>query len=163
MENNLEIQLEKRTDFFAVLETGLMALVNFVALFGNLLVCSCVIRNRRLRTIPNTFVVALAISDICMVSIPMPLTVGVLAAGYDIFGAFPCSLQGFSILTFGLNSLQTMALIAVNRYVFQNPSMVSSFIMIRNFFYQVRDTKISSRKVQIFTHKFVFTKRSFES
>ena len=114
-EKAIAIELESRPAVLVGLEAGFMALVNVIALFGNLLVCYSVARNRRLRTIPNTFVIALAISDICMVTIPMPLTVGVLATGHDFYGAFPCSLQGFCILTFGLNSLQTMALIAVNR------------------------------------------------
>ena len=98
------------------IETFLFVVINVAAFNGNLFVCYAVYRNKRLRTIPNIFVVALAVSDILMSTCCVPFSVALLARGRWIFGDILCQFHGFGVLTFGLTSLLTMAIIAVSRY-----------------------------------------------
>ena len=116
MKESLSVVLATRTEFLVWTETVLLAIINVVALFGNLLTCYAVYRNRRLRTLPNVFVVALGVSDILMSTCCMPFSVATLFHGQWLFGERFCQFHGFGALTFGLVSLQTMGLIAVSRY-----------------------------------------------
>ena len=108
--------LESRQDSLVTFETVYASLINATALIGNALVCFVVYKTPRLRTIPNMFVVALAISDILMSTVCMPLSAVTLARGEWIFGAKLCSFHGFGVFTFGLVSLHTMGLISISRY-----------------------------------------------
>ena len=87
-----------------------------MAILGNLLILCAVYHNHRLRTIPNIFVTALAVSDILMSTICMPFTVASLFHGRWIFHETVCRFQAFDIFAFGTSSLGTMAAIAVSRY-----------------------------------------------
>ena len=108
--------LATRPKSLALFETSLLSIITMSAVLGNLLVCWAVYRNHRLRSIPNIFIVALAISDILMSSLPMPLSVEILARGQFIHSQAVCYFQGFCVFTFGLISLQTMGIIPLNRY-----------------------------------------------
>ena len=109
-------ELASRTDALVWSETALLAVVNVMAIFGNLLTCYAVYRNHSLRTLPNMFVIALGVSDILMSIFCMPFSVVTLFNGRWMFGKSFCRFVGFGALTFGFASLQTMGLIAVSRY-----------------------------------------------
>ena len=116
MKESLSVELATRTKALEWTETVLFAVVNVVALFGNLLTCYAVYRNQRLRTLPNMFVIALGVSDILMSTFCMPFTAVTLFHGRWMFGESFCRFHGFAALTFGLVSMGTMGLIAVSRY-----------------------------------------------
>ena len=116
MKESLSEELAFRTVALVWTETVLFAVINIVAFFGNLLTCYAVYRNQRLRTLPNTFVIALGVSDILMSTFCMPFSVVTLFHGRWMFGESFCRFDGFAALTFALASLQTMGLIAVSRY-----------------------------------------------
>lgn len=66
------------------------------AVLGNLLVISTLVQNRRMRTITNLFLLNLAISDMLLGVLCMPVTlVGTLLRNF-IFGEFLCKLIQFS-------------------------------------------------------------------
>ena len=62
-------------------ETVLFAVINIVAVFGNLLSYYAVHQNQRLRALPHMFVIALGVSDILMSTFCMPFTVVTLFHG----------------------------------------------------------------------------------
>ena len=111
-------ELASRTDVYVCSETALLAVINVVAFFGNLLTCYAVYRNHSLRTLPNMFVIALGVSDILMSIFCMPFSVVTLFRGRWMFGEKFCHFDGFGALTFGLVSMSTMGLIAVSRYYY---------------------------------------------
>ena len=116
MKESLSVELATRTKVLERTEAVLFAVINVMALFGNLLTCYAVYRNQRLRRLPNMFVIALCISDILMSTLCMPFTVVTLFHGRWVFGETFCRIHGFGAFTFGLASQQTMGLIAVSRY-----------------------------------------------
>ena len=116
MEESLSLELATRAEALVWIETGLFAVINVVALFGNLLTCYAVHRNQTLRTLPNMFVVALGVSDILMSVCCMPFSVATLFQGEWIFGETFCRFLNFEVFTFGIASINTMAVIAVSRY-----------------------------------------------
>ena len=94
-----------------------MFLINFVSFTGNLLIIIVVIRNPNLRrTVPNMYIITLAVSDFLMSLLGIPFSVASLMMGKWPFNNFFCQLQGFWILLMCAVSLQTLAVTAVNRY-----------------------------------------------
>ena len=116
MTSKLSLKLATREEALVWTKTVLFAVTNVVAILGNLLTLCAVYHNHRLGTIPNIFVIALAVSDILMSTICMPFTVASLFHGRWIFDETVCRFQAFDIFAFGKCSLGTMAAIAVSRY-----------------------------------------------
>ena len=115
-QENLSRELQERKDGLVVLESGLMIIINFLAFTGNMMVCWAVYRNQRLRTLPNIYVVTLAISDALMAALCMPMSVVLLVTGQWPFSKAVCQFQGFFCFFFALYSLLLMTATAVNRY-----------------------------------------------
>lgn len=110
------VMLANRSFTWATVETCVSSLLIIAATLGNFLVLWIVYRNRNLRTIPNQFVISLAVSDILMAAICAPPCLSVLIVGKRTFNDFVCQLQGFAIACLACVSLLTMMLVAVNRY-----------------------------------------------
>ena len=74
----LQIDLESRGTSLLVLETSVMFLNNVLAIVGNILTLIIVVRTPRLRTVPNKFVISLALSDLMMAVPSTILTTAIL-------------------------------------------------------------------------------------
>ena len=109
-------ELLKRAQHLVWIEAIFLAIVNIMAISGNISVCYAVYRNQRLRSVSNMFVVALAVSDLLISVCCMPLSVATLVQSRWVFGTTVCQLQGFAIFTFAMSSLNTMGIIAISRY-----------------------------------------------
>lgn len=112
----LSFALRGRPEGLVVLESALMIVINFMAFAGNLMVCWAVYRNQRLRTIPNIYVVTLAISDSLMAVLCMPMSIVLLITGQWPFSEAVCHFQGFFCFFCALYSLLLMTATAINRY-----------------------------------------------
>lgn len=110
------ITLTNRSTALVVADVGILFFINITALFGNILLCIAFFKNNHLRSVTNILVLSLAISDIVMSLIAMPLSEASLIAGKWTFGAHLCHVQGFLVHFLAFFSLQMMALTAVNRY-----------------------------------------------
>lgn len=115
--HDILLELQSRSMWLIVVESFLLLLINFVAFFGNLLVCLAFYRNPRLRITPNYYIISLAISDLLTSVFCLPYSAGALIAGKWPFDNLICQLQGYSVFAFSIASLHTMALTACNRYI----------------------------------------------
>jgi len=88
----------------------------FLAFAGNVMVCMAVLKSARLRSVPNMFVTNLAVSDILMAVVCMPISLHVLISGEWPFSSAVCDIHGFFMFSFGIVSQVNMSVIAVNRY-----------------------------------------------
>ena len=110
-------QLKSRSTAIQVTESFFMLLINFASFAGNLLLGIAVIKNPNLRrTVPNMYIITLAVSDFLMSLLGISFSVASLIIGKWPFSNFVCQLQGFWILLMCAVSLQTLAVTAVNRY-----------------------------------------------
>lgn len=114
--NYLVEQLEAREVGQIFVEASLYLLVNLFALFGNLLVCFAVYKAPSLQNVGNVFVINLALSDILVALICIPLSIAVIISGRWPFSEAVCDFNGFSIFAFSMVSQVGMALVAANRY-----------------------------------------------
>lgn len=95
--------------------TGLMLLLNFTALTGNLLMCVVLYKKPRFHTTANTFILSLTICHVFTASLVMPFTAGSLEVGEWTFGQSLCDIQGFVFLTLTWVSLQLLTIMVVCR------------------------------------------------
>lgn len=116
--NRLANALSSRSTTLQVVESTAVLLINIFALVGNVLLYLAIRRNLRLRrNTTNLFILSLACSDFLMALLCMPFSAGVFIQGRWVYGEFVCQLQGVAFFVLAFVSLETMALVAVNRYV----------------------------------------------
>ncbi|XP_070694548.1 cholecystokinin receptor [Pempheris klunzingeri] len=89
----------------------LYSLIFFLSVFGNLLIIIVLTVNKRMRTVTNTFLLSLAVSDLMMAVFCMPFTLIPSILKDFIFGAAMCKivsyLMGISV------SISTFSLVAI--------------------------------------------------
>lgn len=100
-----------------VTESGVCLALNIISIVGNSLVCLAVYRNRNLRSTTNVYIIALAVSDLLVAMIEMPLASATLIIGRFDFGFALCQLQGFIGPFATYVTPATMGLTAFNRYM----------------------------------------------
>nr|QXU63433.1 short neuropeptide F receptor [Dendroctonus armandi] len=97
--------------FFVIYTT-----IFIVGLFGNVLVCYVVFRNKAMQTVTNLFITNLALSDILLCVLAVPFTPLYTLLGKWVFGGVICHLvpyaQGASVYI----STLTLMSIAIDRY-----------------------------------------------
>ena len=113
---NLAKELLNRDQKVVIFETFFYLLTISVAVVGNSCVLLAVYRNSRLRTIPNYFIVSLAISDILLPLLCAPYSIAVAIVGYWPFNDSVCQSQGFFVIILACASLLTLTLTAINRF-----------------------------------------------
>ena len=74
-------ELASRPIPLVVVESILVATIALATFTGNILVCTAIIRNKRLRSPTNALIFALALTDVVMSVASMPLTTGILVFG----------------------------------------------------------------------------------
>ena len=131
----LSAALAARPTSLTVIEATVVVLMNIVSVTGNTLVCIAVYRNHRLRNVTTMFVVALAVSDLAMGCFAMPVTAGILIQGRFPYDHPVCTFHGFCIFTFAIVSLETLCVIAINRFFcIVKPQQYPSFFTAKKTF-----------------------------
>ena len=99
-----------------VIQSFIFLILNIAAFVGNLLVCLAIYRNPSLRTVTNNFILSLALTDLLMAVVVMPVyTVSSLLdrwIGGEVFSQIICCC----LLLAGYTSILHVALLAINRY-----------------------------------------------
>lgn len=98
------------------LHTFFLVVLTVLSFTGNYFVCLAVYRNRRLRTITNLYVLALAIADIILSIFVFPFSAVASALRQWPFSYNFCQFNGFISYYWGAVSIFTLTLTAINRY-----------------------------------------------
>lgn len=109
-------EIAQRGSLRTALESFPLVFVMLIAFLGNSLVLWAVKCNPRLRTTPNYYVTALALTDLLMSIFVMPLSLSVLIAGRWPFNEVSCAYHGYTATTLGSASILILTLTSVNRY-----------------------------------------------
>ena len=108
--------LPPRSLSLIVLESVASVALIVLSLIGNVLILTALFRNPRLRNTSNSYIAALAVTDILSACVPGTLFASTLIAGRLVFGMPVCRLSGFLVHFLTYVSMTTMTLTAVNRY-----------------------------------------------
>lgn len=106
----LQLLLSSRSSSEIVLETSTGSILAAVGLYGNVLVLLVVYKTPRLRN------VSLAISELVTEVLQIPLFLSSNIAGRWLGGFHLCQVSGYSLAFLACMSLQTMALMALDRH-----------------------------------------------
>ena len=112
----METVTDNRSLGTVVVHSVLWFLEMNVSITGNTLVCLAIYRNRRLRTVTNIYVLALAISDLSVATLALPFELTSSILRYWPFGYNFCQFNGFLEYFWSGVTVLTLALTAVNRY-----------------------------------------------
>ncbi|KAM9328868.1 D(1B) dopamine receptor [Gastrophryne carolinensis] len=111
-----ETQLRRDVVVGQVVTGSFLSLLIFWTLFGNILVCTAVMRFRHLRSrVTNIFIVSLAVSDLLVALLVMPWKAVAEVAGHWPFGAFCNIWVAFDIMC-STASILNLCVISVDRY-----------------------------------------------
>ena len=136
---NFAWELKYRSNVTRAIESGFLFLINFISFAGNLLLGIAVIKNPNLRrTVPNMYIITLAVSDFLSSLMGTPFSVASLITGKWPFNNVICQLQGLWILLLCAVSLQTLAITALNRYF----RVVRSRVLYQKIF-NMKTTKVT--------------------
>lgn len=116
-----EPKVNKTTDLidFIVVQVAfciLYAIIFILGVFGNVLVCFVVFRNRAMQTVTNLFITNLALSDILLCIFAVPLTPMYTFLGRWVFGRLLCHLMPYAQGTSVYISTLTLTSIAIDRF-----------------------------------------------
>ena len=106
-----------RSTALIVVESMVLLTLNVATFLGNLFVFAAIYRNKRLQTVTSIFVINLALSDILISVLVLPLSCGASIANRWVFGPIGCLVFDLAGYILAGVSLQTLTLTALNRYV----------------------------------------------
>lgn len=112
----IQTKPDNRSQATAAVSTCLLVLYMFMAIIGNSFVCLALYRNRRLRTVTNLYVLALAIGDIFIATVVFPFSVIASVLREWPFNYNFAQLHGYITYSWGGVSIYTLVLTAINRY-----------------------------------------------
>ena len=132
---DMALELATRATTSTVIESTLFFLLTIASLLGNTLVLLAAYRKPRLRQSFYIYINSLAVSDIIMAVVAMPLGCRSAMKGKWDLGFLPCQIQGFVVACCGFESVVLMCLIAVSRYFKMIHSSMYAKIFTPKFFH----------------------------
>ena len=115
-QGRLQHLLRSRRTSTIGLESFIGLLIFLVAVPGNALVLLVVYKTPRLRNAAGILITSLAISDLSLMLLVFPLTFSAMITGRWLGGFYLCQISGYAVPFLCSASLQTMALMALDRH-----------------------------------------------
>ncbi|XP_036381268.1 probable G-protein coupled receptor 83 [Megalops cyprinoides] len=135
-DNGTKYETESQNPTVKALLIVAYSVIIVISLFGNILVCHVVIKNKRMHSVTSLFIVNLAIADIMITLLNTPFTLVRFVNSTWVFGKLMCHVSRFAQYCSVHVSVLTLAAIAIDRHqVIMHPlkqrmSMFSGFICI---------------------------------
>ena len=105
------------TNILAVVQSVFLAFTMVISAVANGVICHCILANRSLRTITNSFIFNLAATDFLLSVLCIPFSLVSAISRSWVFGRVMCILTGFLLSVLCIASILTLALVAVERYL----------------------------------------------
>ena len=115
--SNGSVAHNSRVIALIAVESCIFIVLDLAALIGNSLVCLAFYRNPSLRTVTNYFVLSLALTDLSMAVLIMPLITISTIANTGILGDFECRIRFICGYMLASTSVLSIMLLAINRYL----------------------------------------------
>ncbi|XP_015767843.1 PREDICTED: uncharacterized protein LOC107346550 [Acropora digitifera] len=117
--NSSGIQCESSTDTRTehVFKLIAYSIILFGSLVGNVLVILVVVLNRHMRSVTNYLIVNMAVADLLLTAINMPVTIKVIATRSIDWSVVLCKIIPFTQSVFFASSVLTLTAIAIDRFL----------------------------------------------
>ncbi|KAL4223069.1 Octopamine receptor [Mactra antiquata] len=119
MENNTSVIVmdsQHRQPWYMIISTFSMIVMAILTIAGNVFVIGSIFKFKPLRTVPNFFIVSLAVADMLVAVLVMPFHVSVNITGIWIFGEVLCKIFLTSDVFLCTASILNLCIIALDRY-----------------------------------------------
>ena len=108
---------EDTPPWIVVLKSIFTVAIMSLAVFGNSLVITSVLKFEKLRIIANSFIVSLAFADLLVAILVMPFNASQEIAGKWVFGNVMCNIFNANDVLFSTASLLHLCCISMDRYI----------------------------------------------
>ncbi|XP_068105769.1 G-protein coupled receptor 83-like [Hyperolius riggenbachi] len=115
-ENNTKYEAESQSITVKALLIVAYSVIIVISLFGNILVCHVVIKNKRIQSATSLFIVNLAVADIMITLLNTPFTLVRFVSSTWIFGKLMCHVSRFVQYCSVHVSVLTLTAIALDRH-----------------------------------------------
>nr|XP_020640046.1 probable G-protein coupled receptor 83 isoform X2 [Pogona vitticeps] len=131
MENGTRYEGESQSRMVKALLIVSYSVIICISLFGNVVVCHVVIKNKRMHSATSLFIVNLAVADLMITLLNTPFTLVRFVSSTWVFGKLMCHISRFVQYCSVHVSVLTLTAIALDRHQAQNgpngvPSQLSS-------------------------------------
>ena len=116
--SDLQTALRNRCTETVVTESIISGCLSAAGFASSLMICLAIYRNARLRSTIHMYILSYAIINLMKSLLVMPLTLGILIKGEWISSSTAvCQFQGIFISVLGIETVLTMTMTAIDRYV----------------------------------------------
>ncbi|KAM5146899.1 G-protein coupled receptor 83-like [Mantella aurantiaca] len=115
-ENNTKYEAESQSLTVKALLIVAYSVIIVISLFGNILVCHVVIKNKRIQSATSLFIVNLAVADIMITLLNTPFTLVRFVSSTWVFGKLMCHVSRFVQYCSVHVSVLTLTAIALDRH-----------------------------------------------
>lgn len=115
-ENNTKYEAESQSSTVKALLIVAYSVIIVISLFGNILVCHVVIKNKRIQSATSFFIVNLAVADIMITLLNTPFTLVRFVSSTWVFGKLMCHVSRFVQYCSVHVSVLTLTAIALDRH-----------------------------------------------
>ncbi|XP_069611610.1 G-protein coupled receptor 83-like isoform X1 [Ranitomeya imitator] len=115
-ENNTKYEAESQSSTVKALLIVAYSVIFIISLFGNILVCHVVIKNKRMQSATSLFIVNLAVADIMITLLNTPFTLVRFVSSTWVFGKLMCHVSRFVQYCSVHVSVLTLTAIALDRH-----------------------------------------------
>ncbi|XP_069842503.1 G-protein coupled receptor 83-like [Dendropsophus ebraccatus] len=115
-ENNTKYEAESQSSTVKTLLIVAYSFIFIISLFGNILVCHVVIKNKRIQSATSLFIVNLAVADIMITLLNTPFTLVRFVSSTWVFGKLMCHVSRFVQYCSVHVSVLTLTAIALDRH-----------------------------------------------
>ncbi|MEE6497150.1 hypothetical protein FKM82_002625 [Ascaphus truei] len=115
-ENNTKYEAESQSSTVKALLIVAYSVIIVISLFGNILVCHVVIKNKRMQSATSLFIVNLAVADIMITLLNTPFTLVRFVSSTWVFGKLMCHLSRYVQYCSVHVSVLTLTAIALDRH-----------------------------------------------
>ncbi|XP_018426883.1 PREDICTED: probable G-protein coupled receptor 83 [Nanorana parkeri] len=115
-DNNTKYEAESQSSTVKAMLIVAYSVIIVISLFGNILVCHVVIKNKRIRSATSMFIVNLAVADIMITLLNTPFTLVRFVSSTWVFGKLMCHVSRFVQYSSVHVSVLTLTAIALDRH-----------------------------------------------
>ena len=114
---NSWVEPHQDRSFLFWLRITVICILMIIVVVGNLMVLYCLLTIKEMRTVTGLFLTNLAVTDLGVGLISLPLSLASNIDHYLLHSNWFCDLQGFCLLLFAIASLLTLGVLSIQKYV----------------------------------------------
>lgn len=115
--NSSSADVHRDPNGLVITEVCILSLLMFIIIIGNILVISCLLNVKEMKTVTGIFLLNLAVTDLGVGVVSIPLSIASNVKQFFVHEKWFCILNGSGLMLFLTSSVLTLAAISFQKYV----------------------------------------------